>query len=120
MNTQNRKCSPCLAAVGIAGSFLVMGWMVWLMRSYTAPQPLAEIRAGERLKIKQAFDEVNAPLVSTYDWQDKAHGFIRIPVETAKDLILQEWQDPAKGKKVLTDRATTEFAPVAEKKSVYE
>jgi len=120
MSTPNRKCSPCLAAVGIAGSFLVMGWMVWLMRSYTAPLPLAQIRAAERLKTKQAFDELNAPLLSNYDWQDKAHGFIRIPVETAKDLILQEWQDPAKGKKVLTDRATTYFAPVAEKKSVYE
>ena len=120
MNTPNRKCSPCLTAVGIVGSFLVMGWMVWLMRHYTAPLPLEQIRAAERLKTKQAFDELNAPLVSGYDWQDKTHGFIRIPVDQAKDLILQEWQDAAKGRKILTDRAATEYAPVAEKKSVYE
>lgn len=120
MNTQNRKCSPCLTAVGIVGSFLVMGWMVWLMRHYTAPQPLEQIRAAERLKTKQAFDELNAPLLTEYDWQDKAHGFIRIPVDQAKDLVLQEWQDPSHGRKVLTDRAAKEFAPVPERKSPNE
>ena len=119
-DSKNFKCNRCLTAVGIVGSFLVMAWMVWLMRSYTRPLPLAEIRATERMKIKHDFDQANNPIFSGYDWQDKSRGFIRIPVEQAKEIILQEWQDPVKGRTILTNRAAKEFAPVAEVKSVYE
>jgi hypothetical protein len=67
MNTEPncRKCSTAVTVLAVAGSFLVMAWLVWLMRHYTQPPSLAQARAEERLKIKQAFDEANAPLINT-------------------------------------------------------
>jgi len=122
MNTEptSRKCCNGLTVLGVAGSFLVMAWLVWLMRSYTQPPPLAQIRAEERLKIKHEFDQANAPILSGYDWADKSKGIIRIPVERAKELILQEWQNPAAGYSGLTNRAAKAFAPVAAPKNEYE
>ena len=122
MNTESncRKCGNALTVLGVAGSFLVMAWMVWLMRSYTKPPALAEVRAVERLKIRQEFDAANAPLISGYDWQDKAKGIVRIPVAQAKELILKEWQNPAEGRSNLVARAARAFAPAAEAKNPYE
>jgi hypothetical protein len=110
-------------AVAILGTFLLVGWLVWLMRSYTeAPSPFAT-RSAERMQILAEFKAANAPLLEKYDWQDQARGFVRVPVERAKELILQEWQDPAAGRSNLMARAAKEFAPapkVPEKKNEYE
>jgi hypothetical protein len=109
--------------VAILGTFLLVGWLVWLMRSYTeTPSPFAT-RSEERMKILSDFKAANAPLVEKYDWQDQPKGFVRIPIERAKELILEEWQDPAAGHFILMTRAAKEFAPppkVPEKKNEYE
>ena len=115
MNTESngRKCCRGLSVLAVAGSFLVMAWLVWLMRGYTQPPALAQVRAQERLKIKADFDAANAPLLNAYDWADKQKGFVRIPVERAKELMLQEWQNPAAGRSNLLTRAARQFAPAA-------
>jgi len=97
--------------LGVAGSFLVMAWLVWLMRDYTQPPALAQVRAAERLKIKAEFDAANAPLLNGYDWADKGKGIVRLPVERAKELILLEWQNPAAGRSNLAARAAKASAP---------
>jgi hypothetical protein len=115
-----RKTSVAAYVLGVAGAFLVMAWLVWLMRSYTQPPALAEVRAGERMKIKSDFQAANAPLLDTYAWQDVTHDIVRIPVARAKDLVLQEWQNPAAGHKLLITRVAKAFAPVAEAKNQFE
>jgi hypothetical protein len=111
--------------VAILGTFLIVGALVWLMRSYTeAPSPFAA-RSAERMQIKAEFDAANAPLLDKdkYDWQDQPKGFIRVPIARAEELILEEWRDPAAGHSNLMARAAKEFAlpPKApEKKNEYE
>lgn len=97
-----------------------MAWLVWLMRSYTQPPALAEVRAAERLKIKSDFVAANAPLVDSYAWQDQTHDIVRIPLDRAKELILQEWKDPVAGHSLLTNRAAQAFAPVKPPVNKYE
>jgi len=122
MNAEStsRKNGNLLTVLAVAGAFLVMAWLVWLMRAYTQAPSLAQARAVERLKIKADFDAANAPLLNGYDWADKDKGFVRVPVARAKELILQEWQDPAAGRSNLLQRAAKEFAPVAAAKNPYE
>ena len=122
MNTESncRKCRAGLSVLGVAGSFLVMAWLVWLMRDYTRAPALAAVRAEERLKIKKEFLAANEPLLNGYDWVDKGKGFVRVPVERAKELILQEWQNPAAGRSNLVARAAKEFAPAAVVPNPYE
>jgi hypothetical protein len=122
MNTEpNRgKYGNAATVLAVAGAFLVMAWLVWLMRDYTRAPALAQVRAEERLKIKREFDAANAPLVNGYDWADKGKGIVRIPVERAKELVLQEWQNPAAGHSNLVARAARAFAPAAPVKNPYE
>ena len=75
------------------------------------------------MKILADFKTANAPLLEKYDWQDQPKGFVRVPIERAKELVLEEWQNPAVGRSNLMARAAKEFAPAPkppEKKNEYE
>jgi len=98
-------------ALAILGTFLVMAVLVALMRHYTATPSLAEDRGAERMKILADFKAANEPLVEKYDWQDKDKGIVRVPVERAKELVLEEWQNPAAARSNLMERAEKAFAP---------
>jgi len=110
-------------AIGLTGTLLVMAALVWLMRHYTETSSLFAERSAERVQIKAEFDAANAPVVQNYDWQDQTRGIVRIPLERAKDLVLQEWQNPAAARSNMIARAAKAFAPLPkppEKKSEYE
>jgi hypothetical protein len=109
--------------VAFLGTFLIVALLVWLMQSYTQAPSISATRGAERMQIMSDFKALNAPLLEKYDWQDQAKGFVRVPIERAKELVLEEWQDPVTAHSNLMARAAIEFAPppkVPEKKSVYE
>lgn len=106
-----QKSGRCATVVAILGTFLVMAFLVALMRHYTAKPSLAADRAAERMKILADFNAVNAPLLEKYDWQDKDRDVVRVPIARAKELLLQEWQDSAAGHSNLMERAAKAFAP---------
>jgi hypothetical protein len=125
MNPQEcrRKTGAAVYVLGIAGTFLIMAFLVSLMRSYTQPPSLTEARAQERLKNLTDFRAANEPLLTQYDWQDQSKGIIRVPVKRAMELVLQEWQNPAAGRSNLLARAAKAFAPppkVAPPKNPFE
>lgn len=112
MNSDNCNCPRiCANIVAVVGTFLIVGFLVWLMRHYTAVPSLAEDRAAERMKILADFKAANEPLIEKYDWQDKDKGIVRVPIERAKELVLQEWQNPAAARSNLIERAEKAFAP---------
>ena len=125
MNTEScrQKTRVGVYVAGFLGTFLIVALLVHLMQFYTQTPSISATRGEERLKIMTDFKAVNTPLLEKYDWQDQAKGFVRVPIERAKELILQEWQDPVAGRSNLTARAAIEFAPppkVPEKKNEYE
>jgi Fe2+ transport system protein B len=118
-----QKTRTAANVMAILGTFLVMAFLVWLMRYYTATPSLSEDRAAERMKILADFKAANAPLLEKYDWQDKDKGIMRVPVARAKELVLEEWQNPAAARSNLMERAAKAFAPTPkppEKKNEYE
>jgi hypothetical protein len=125
MNSESCRQKTRIAAnvLAILGTFLVMAFLVGLMRHYTATPSLAADRAAERIKILADFKAVNTPLLEKYDWQDKDKGIVRVPVARAKELVLEEWQNPAAARSNLMDRAAKAFAPAPkppEQKNPYE
>jgi hypothetical protein len=125
MNTEStcQKTRVGVYVAGFLGTFLIVAALVHLMQFYTQAPSISATRAAERMQIMTDFKAVNAPLIEKYDWQDQAKGFVRVPIERAKELVLQEWQDPAAARSNMMARAAIEFAPppkVPEKKSVYE
>jgi hypothetical protein len=110
-------------AAGLLGTFLIVGFLVWLMQSYTEAPSIVVTRAAERMQIMSEFKAANTPLVENYDWADQAKGFVHVPIERAKEMVLEQWQDPQAGRSNLMARAATEFAPAPkppEKKNPYE
>jgi hypothetical protein len=125
MNPESRRQKTRIAAnvLAILGTFLVMAFLVGLMRHYTAAPSLSADRAAERMKILADFKAVNAPLLEKYDWQDKDKGIVRVPVARARELVLEEWQNPAAARSNLMERAAKAFAPAPkppEQKNPYE
>jgi hypothetical protein len=125
MNPESCRQKTGLGAyvAGLLGAFLIVALLARLMQSYNLAPSLSATRAAERMKILSDFKAANAPLVEKYDWQDQARGFVRVPMERAKQLVLQEWQDPMAGRSNLMARAAREFAPAPkppEKKNEYE
>ncbi|MGP8198004.1 MAG: hypothetical protein ACLQU4_00705 [Limisphaerales bacterium] len=106
-----QKTRTAANVLAILGAFLVMAFLVWLMRHYTATPSLNADRAAERMKILSDFNAVNDPLLKSYDWQDKDKGIVRVPVARAKELVLEEWQHPAAAHSNLMAQAAKAFAP---------
>jgi len=122
-DTCTQKTRVGAYVVGLLGTFLIVALLVHFMQTYAQAPSIAATRAAERMQILSDFKGANDPLLEKYDWQDQAKGFVRVPIERAKELILQEWQDPVAARSNLMARAAKEFAvpPKAPPpKNVYE
>jgi hypothetical protein len=125
MNSESCTQKTRLGAylIGLLGTFLIVALLVHFMQFYAQPPSIAATRASERMQILADFKTANDPLLEKYDWQDQPKGFVRVPIERAKELVLQEWQDPLAARSNLMARAAKEFAlpPKAPPpKNVYE
>ena len=106
-----QKTSCGVYVVGLLGTFLIVGFLVHLMQEHTEAPGISATRSAERMQIMSEFKAANQPLVETYAWQDEAKGFVRIPIERAKELALEEWsKDPGAARSNLMARAAKAFA----------
>ena len=95
----------------ITAAFFAMPWWIYRERHKTNAQPINYARAEERAKALEDVKTASAPLLEKYDWRNKNEGIVRIPIERAKELMVQEWQDPAAARKEMLARAAKAFAP---------
>ena len=91
--------------IGILGAFLVVGVLVYAMKHYTRPAPLNQARIEER---KKALTEVRAEetrLLNSSEVIDAGKGLVRLKIDRAMELTLEEYKNPAAARTGLTDRA---------------
>ena len=112
-----RLAAWCL---GITGTFLVMGWLAWMVAARTRPAGIDEARAELRRTNLVALRAENQAALTSYGWIDPAKGIVRLPVQRAMELSLQLWQDPAAGRSNLLGRLDKATAKGPEKPSEYE
>ncbi len=127
MSSDTACCSRAtLNWVGVVGAFLVMAALVAALKHYTTVDPVNHARAAERKKIAAEIHQKTAVELSTADWIDKGKGVVRLPNGVATALAVKQWQDPAKARADLLDRAAKAFfvppppPPPPEKKSEFE
>lgn len=107
----------------ILGAFLIVGWLVWAVIHYTKPAPLTEDRAALRRKNLAELRAANTEALNHYDWIDQTRGIVRLPIDQAMKLTVQEWQNPAAGRSNLIARVGKATAPLPkapEKPSQFE
>lgn len=93
----------------IAAALLAMPW--WIRRHKVEAQPMGYARAEERATTLENVKTNGAAILESYDWVNKDQGIVRIPIKNAKELTVQEWQDPAAARKEMLARAAKAFAP---------
>ena len=109
--------------IAVIGTFLIMGVLVWAMIRYTTPPPVGTQRAEERKKNLADQKAAEAAALEGYAWQDKEKGFVRVPLERAMELVVQEWRNPAEARAQLIKRveeATAVPPPPPEEPSPFE
>ena len=101
----------CAYSVAVIGCFLIVGALVWVMYSYTRPEPLGEDRAAVRRKTLAEVRNADAEVLNNpnYVWQDQTKGIVRLPLKSAMDLSLRLWQDPAAARSNLIARVEKAF-----------
>ncbi len=96
MNTTSPKAWTLgVYAIAIIGTFFLMAWLVSFVRQYTQPPPLNQARAEERQKAWTELQAANAAALNNYGWVDQGNGLVQLPIKTAMQLTVREWQKPA-------------------------
>ena len=124
MNPQSAPERTSLAyLIGILGSFLIIGALVWAMQRYTQPPPLGEDRVALRKKALADLRAAEASELDSYGWVDQGKGIVRLPIAEAMKLTLRDWQNPAAARSNLiarVEKATAVPPPAPAKPSAFE
>jgi uncharacterized protein YdaU (DUF1376 family) len=106
------------------GTFLIVGLLVWAMQHYTRPAPLNANRAAERAQALAELRAAEAESLHTTAWLDQGKGIVRLRIEDAMKLALDEWgRDPAAARSDLiarVEKATAVPPPAPAKPSQFE
>lgn len=93
----------------ITAALLAMPW--WIHRHKVQTQPPGYERAEERAAALENVKTNGVAILESYDWVNKNEGIVRIPIDEAKKLMVQEAQDPTAARKEMLARAAKAFAP---------
>jgi hypothetical protein len=107
MNDESRKPHPLAVGfyfVVLMMAFSVMGWRTSLMIEKNGPEPIGADRAAERRQALEELRTATAEALNEYGWVDQAKGIVRLKIERAMELTVQEWQEPEAGKALLNQR----------------
>ncbi len=109
--------------IGILGSFLIIGALVWAMRHYTQPPPV-ENRPAVRAKALAELRAAETEALNHPAWIDQGKGLVRLPIQDAMALVEREWgRDPKAGRSNLVarvEKATAAPPKAPEKPSPFE
>ena len=106
--------------IGVLGTFLIVALLVLAMRHYSQPAPVGIDRVEERYRFLHEQRASDAKALNEYDWQDKGKGIVRLPVQRAVELTVQEWQNPEDARSNLISRVEKATAPPPKAPNPYE
>lgn len=89
-NSTSDRSSFLPSLLGVLATIAVFALLVLLVNWISGDEPISPVRAfpdapsGASLKAKDTLT------LTTYGWVDQEKGIVRIPVDRAKDLVIQE------------------------------
>ena len=108
MNGSSQKTA---SFIGILGAFLVVGILVYAMKQYTRPAPLNQARVEERKKALGDIRAEEARALNNHEVIDAGKGLVRLKIDRAMELTLEEYKNPAAARSNLTARANKAAEP---------
>ena len=91
----NNRTSSFAYVIGILG--LSSSWPCSYTRCITThhPAPVGQARTEERTKALAEIRQAEAKGLNEYSWVDQGKGIVSLPIARAKELMLQEYKNPA-------------------------
>ena len=120
MNAVRARTSAFVYLIGVVGSLLIVAWLVRTMAEKTRPQPLGQSRAAERAKNLTELRAAASDQLQNYGWVDQNRGLVRLPIDRAMELTVQQWKNPAQARSNLLKRIEKASAPAPEKPNQFE
>jgi hypothetical protein len=108
MNSTSQRIS---SLIGVLGAFLIVGILVLAMTRYLQPAPLNTARINERKKALADIRAENDKAIHSYEVLDVGKGLIRLRLERAMELTVQEYQNPAAARTTMIARANKAAEP---------
>jgi hypothetical protein len=97
--------------LAILGAFLVVAVLVYAMKQYNRPPPLNQAGGEQRRKALAEIQAANEEALDSYGWVDQAKGLVRLNIDRAMELTLQEYKNPIAARTNLAARADKAAAP---------
>jgi hypothetical protein len=116
----SKKSSLAISAVGVLGALAVVGFVVSRVSSAVKPADINEPRRLERLKFRDEVAHATTGTLTNAAVIDADRGTYRIPLESAKEIVLREWKTPSDGRKALLERLDKATAKLPETVSDFE
>ena len=105
MNTESNARTPLwIYAIGVAGTFLIMAALVWVMYYFTRPADLTHTRGEERRKNLADLNAATREQSEGYAWIDEGKGLVRLPINHAVQLVVEKWPNSAALRSNLLER----------------
>src|SRR5213593_3867595 len=97
--------------IGILGAFLVVAVLVYAMKYYTRPPPLNQARVLERKRALAELRAENEKALNNYEVLDPGKGIVRLKIDRAMELTIDEYKNPAAARTNRIARAEKASAP---------
>ena len=91
----NRTVKILVNVAGVLGVLTIMAGLIGIMYYYTRPPAVDQARWAERKRNLNELNAQNREILDNYAWVDKARGTVRLSLDRAMELTVQEWQNPA-------------------------
>ena len=111
MNGDTCCSQKTISFLGILGAFLIVAVLVGAMKYYTRPAPLNQARVEERKKALAEVRAEDARALNSYEVIDAGKGFVRLKIDRAVELTIEEYKNPAAARTNLIARADKAGAP---------
>jgi hypothetical protein len=115
-----KQSSAVIYAIGVLGAVAVVGIVVAKVSSAVKPADLTDARRQERLQFRGEIFAASSGTLTNAALIDPDRQIYRIPVDSAKEIVLREWKSPAAGRKALLDRLDKATAKLPEKANPFE
>ena len=80
--------------IGVLGAFLIVAVLVSAMKYYTQPAPPDQARIAERKNALAELRGESQRALNTYEVIDPAKGVVRLKIERAMELTIEEYKNP--------------------------
>jgi len=94
-----------ISSVAVLGAFLVVGVLVLVMKNSTPAPALNAARVQERKAALAELRDANAKALGSYEAVDASKQTVRLAVERAMELTIEEYKNPAAARTSLIARA---------------